>query len=198
MHHHQKLLGLHLPLSLQGRYIDAALGPQFPCSIIIITLISFSYSKNTLGSNLMCDKRLKIVVGHFLEPFNASNVCPYDRLLFFVHSDSTEDLCIRELGVVEVLQSWRLLALVLLIEDDLASGRVVVDFKLYAHWLFRAGNYSAHNDDLVLLSEGFLTSLICCPSISRVSSGLTGASVIILRVTGVKTWFLRGALYCWL
>ena len=67
----------------------------------------------------MSDEDLQEVVGHFLKLLNLSDVCTHDSLLFLIHADGPEHLCINELAVFKVSQGRGQLTLLLLIEDDL-------------------------------------------------------------------------------
>jgi hypothetical protein len=69
-------------------------------------------------------------------------------LLLLVHSDGPEDLSVHEASILEVPQSSRKLALILLVKDDLANVSIVVDFKDDSHSFLSARYYSADNNDL--------------------------------------------------
>ena len=133
----------------------------------------------------------------FFKLFNWSNVSANDSLLFFVNSYRSEDLSVHKLFVIKVSECSGQLSLILLVENYLAGPGIIIDFKNDSHLFIILRNDSANHDNLKNISQLILlTSLICWPSISSVSSGLTGASVSIWRVTGVKTWFFL-CYYCW-
>jgi hypothetical protein len=77
--------------------------------------------------------------------------------------------------------------LILLVENDLASASVIVEIEDNPHLFIMLLDDTSNNDDLKVLELIYITSLICCPSISKLSSGVTGASSIIFRVIGLKT-----------
>ena len=108
-----------------------------------------TYREDTLQSDLVSHESLQEVVSDFLKLLNASNVCAYDGLLFLVDSDCTEDLGIHEQSEVKVSESCGELALIFLIEDDLACGGVIIHFKDYSHLFILARDESAHDYDLV-------------------------------------------------
>lgn len=96
----------------------------------------------------MSNEDLQEMVGNFLKLLNLSDVCPHNRLLFLIHADSSEHLCVHELAVIKVSQGRRQLTLLLLIENDLRCASIIVDLKDDSHLLLAAGDHSSDNDDL--------------------------------------------------
>ena len=76
------------------------------------------------------------MVCHLIELFDAFDVGANDSFLFFEDTDSSIDLDVTELLVVEVSEGGRHLVLAFMVKEDVESTRIIVDFKLGAHWLF--------------------------------------------------------------
>ena len=75
------------------------------------------------------------MIGNFLKLLNWPYVSSDYSFFLLVNSDGPKDLRIHELFILKVSKSSGKLALVLLVENDLACSSVVIDLKHNSHRL---------------------------------------------------------------
>lgn len=142
------------------------------------------------------------MIGNFIEFFYFLNMCSYNTLLFFVSSNCSEYFSIHKLTIklgqtYQYVQSKFFKAVGIILASFLqkiilnepvlsfSSNIILIDSSVLPIILPTIIIY------ICIRILKLLTSYICSPSISQVSSGPRAASQSIFKVTGVKSLFLR-------
>ena len=91
----------------------------------------------------------KEMVCYLIELLDAFDMDANNSFLLFEYTDGAIDLDVAELLVIEVTESLRKLVLVFVVEEDVESASIVVDFKLGTHGLLYATEESPTDDDVI-------------------------------------------------
>ena len=91
----------------------------------------------------------KEMVCYLIELLDAFDMDANNSFLLFEYTDGAIDLDVAELLVIEVPESLRKLVLVFVVEEDVESAGIVVDFKLGTHGFLYATQDSSTDDDVI-------------------------------------------------